>query len=88
MQQDMQISLCQTMICKSQHIHSCLVHLYIITGLTFLYFTSLLNCQKGIFLTLCYHHVMYKFQSESSLYSLPECQETPCSKQAPCLEFK
>ena len=59
-----------------------------LTGLIFLYFTSLLNCQKHIFLTGCYHHVMYKFQSESTLYSLPECQGTPCSKQAPYLEFK
>ena len=26
--------------------------------------------------------------SESTLYSLPECQGTPCSKQAPYLKFK
>ena len=26
---------------------------------------------------------MYKFQSESALYSLPECQGTPCLNQAP-----
>ena len=24
-------------------------------------------------LTVCYHHVTYEFQSESTLYSLPEC---------------
>ena len=24
---------------------------------------------------------MYEFQSESKLYSLPECQATPCLKQ-------
>ena len=38
--------------------------------------------------TVCYYHVMYEFQSESTLYSLPECQGTPCSKQAPYLKFK
>ena len=37
---------------------------------------------------LCYCHVMYEFQSESTPYSLPECQGTPCSKQAPYLKFK
>ena len=30
-----------------------------------------------------YHHVTYAFQSESALYSVPEYQGTPCSKQAP-----
>ena len=25
-------------------------------------------------LTVCYYHVTYKFQSKSTLYSLPECQ--------------
>ena len=30
------------------------------------------------FLTVCYYHVMYEFQSESTLYSLPEYQVTPC----------
>ena len=39
------------------------------------------------FLTVCYHHVKYEFQSESTPYSLPECQGTPCSKQAPYLKF-
>ena len=33
---------------------------------------------------VCYHHVTCAFQSESSLYSLPECQGTPCTKQVPC----
>ena len=33
-------------------------------------------------------HVTYEFQSESTLYSLPECQGTPCSKQVPYLKFK
>ena len=31
---------------------------------------------------------MCKFKSESTLYSLPECQGTPCLKQAPYLNFK
>ena len=31
----------------------------------------------------CYYHVTYEFQSESGLFSLPECQGTPCSKQVP-----
>ena len=30
-------------------------------------------------LTVCYYHFTYEFQSESTLYSLPECQGTPCS---------
>ena len=38
-------------------------------------------------LTVCYYHVTYEFQSESTLLSLPECQGTPCSKQAPYLKF-
>ena len=46
---------------------------------------KLKNCKK---LTICYYHVTYEFQSESTLYSLPECQGTPCSKQAPYLMFK
>ena len=29
--------------------------------------------------TVCYCHVTYEFQSESTLSSLPECQGTPCS---------
>ena len=37
---------------------------------------------------VCYYHVTYEFQSESTLYSLPECQGTPCSTQAPYLKFK
>ena len=31
---------------------------------------------------------MYEFRSESTLYSLPECQGTPSSKQALYLKFK
>ena len=30
----------------------------------------------------------YGYQSEFRLFSLPECQGTPCSKQAPYLKFK
>ena len=37
-------------------------------------------------LSLCCYHVTYEIQSESTLYSFPECQETQCSKQAPCLK--
>ena len=29
-------------------------------------------------MTVCYYHVTYEFQSESTLYNLPECQGTPC----------
>ena len=32
--------------------------------------------------------VTYEFQSEFTLYSLPECQGIPCLKQAPNLKFK
>ena len=37
---------------------------------------------------VCYYHVTYEFQSESTDYSLPECQKTSCSKQKPYLKFK
>ena len=33
-------------------------------------------------MAVCYYHVTCEFQSESTLHSLPECQGTPCSKQA------
>ena len=38
-----------------------------------------------VHLTVCYYHVMYEFQSESTFYSLSEYQGTPCLKQAPYL---
>ena len=41
-----------------------------------------------IIVTVYYYHVTYEFLRESTLYSLPECQEAPCSKQAPHLKFK
>ena len=31
----------------------------------------------NILLTVCYYHVTYEFQSESTLHSLSECQGTP-----------
>ena len=37
-------------------------------------------------LTVCYY-ITCKFHSESKLYSSPECQETPCLKQAQYLKF-
>ena len=40
------------------------------------------------FLTACYYHVTYEFQSESTLYSLPECQGIIYSKQVPYMKFK
>ena len=46
-----------------------------------------LSFDRSVF-DLCCHHVTYKFQYESTLYSLPECQGTLCSKQAPYLKFK
>ena len=33
-------------------------------------------------MTVCYYDVTYEFESESTLYSLPECQGTLSSKQA------
>ena len=46
------------------------------------------SCGKmDIMLTVCYYHVTYAFQSESTLYSWPECQGTFCSKQARYLKF-
>ena len=47
---------------------------------------SLLS-QYDIPLTVCYYHVTYAFHNESTLYSLPECEGTHCSKQAPYLKF-
>ena len=35
-----------------------------------------------VHLTVCSYHATYEFQSESTLYILPKCQGTPCSKQA------
>ena len=37
-------------------------------------------------LTVCYY-ITWRFHSESKLYSSPECQETPCLKQAQYLKF-
>ena len=34
------------------------------------------------------YYITYRFHSESTLYSLLECQETYCPKQAPYLKFK
>ena len=31
---------------------------------------------------MLYYHVTYEFQTESTLYSFPECQGAPCSKHA------
>ena len=40
--------------------------------------------QAKLFYIYCINvHVTYKFQSESTPSSLPECQGTPCSTQAP-----
>ena len=39
-------------------------------------------------LTVSYYHVMYEFEGESTLYSLPECQGTSCLKQVPYQKFK
>ena len=36
----------------------------------------------------CYYHVMYTFLEWIYTLELPECQGTPCSKQAGCLKFK
>ena len=50
-----------------------------------------LNCgnkTETLWIWLCYYHVTYEFQRESKLYSLPECQGTPSSKQVPYLKFK
>ena len=51
-------------------------------------YNSKLKPTYTAFLTVCYYHVTYKFQSESIHIVLPECQETPCWKQAPYLKFK
>ena len=48
---------------------------------------NLLKQKYGV-ATVCYFHVTYEVQSESTLHSLPECQGTPCVKQAPYLKFK
>ena len=33
------------------------------------------------------YYITYRFHSESTLYSWLECQESPCSKQAPYLNL-
>ena len=38
-------------------------------------------------MNVCYY-ITCRFHSESALCSLPECQETPCSKQALYLKFR
>ena len=45
------------------------------------------NSSKKSYLSVCSYHATYAFQSESTLW-LPECQGTPCSKQARNLKFK
>ena len=45
-----------------------------------------ITCSVEFLFTDCY--VTYEFQSEFTLYSLPECQGTPCSTQAPYLKFE
>ena len=42
----------------------------------------------GVFDCMLLSYIAHEFQSESTLYSLPECQGIPCSKQAPYLTFK
>ena len=46
------------------------------------------ECCIRFIMTVCYYHVTYEFQSELTLYSVPECQGTPCSKQALYLKFE
>ena len=38
--------------------------------------------------TACANIILYFCKCNSTLYSLPECQGTRCSKQAPYLKFK
>ena len=48
-----------------------------------------INLKKKIYSSfLCYYHVTYEFQGKSTLYSFPECQGSPYSKQASYLKFK
>ena len=37
---------------------------------------------------VCYYHVTYEFQDDSTLYSLSKCQGMPCSRQVLYLKFK
>ena len=41
-----------------------------------------------VHLTVCYYHVTYDFESDYTVYSLAECQGTPCSKEARYLNLK
>ena len=54
---------------------------------TFITF-EILQKKKEAKITVCYYHFTYEFQTELTLYSLPECQGTPCSKQEPYLKFR
>ena len=41
-----------------------------------------------VHLNVCYYYDTYEFQSDSTLYSLPECQGTPCSVRILLLSLK
>ena len=41
-----------------------------------------------VHLIVCFYHVTFEFQNESTFCSLSECQGTPCSTQVPYLKFK
>ena len=67
--------------------NSCILVLYNHTKIHALPFSLylvliILNKQAYSLMTVCYYCVTYKFPSGSALYSLPECQGIPCSKQA------
>ena len=50
--------------------------------------TSCARLPKQYQLTVCSCHVTYAFHEWIHTLSLPECQRTPCSKQARNLKFK
>ena len=45
------------------------------------------RCFLNVYI-VCYYDVMSDFQSKCTLFSLPKCQATFCSKQVSCVKFK
>ena len=79
---------------QSSHIGKTKSHLpmrinkYLAMEKKFNIFKHLLGNPSCKSLAVSYYHVTYNIQIESTFYSLPEWQGTPCSKQAPYPKFK
>ena len=63
---------------KQKQLYGCghMQHWNLLSSLLLTMYINNENSNLAI-VTVCYYHIMYEFQSESTLYSLPECQGTP-----------